>query len=85
MIDLLEELWENLKNNNMKELITAFILATFMLLFISVLITLPFMLLWNWLMPIIFGLTKITFWQSLGLLILSGMLFRTSTKSEKQQ
>lgn len=85
MIDLLEELWENLKNNNMKDLIVAFILATFMLLFISVLITFPFMLLWNWLMPIIFGLTKITFWQSLGLLILSGMLFRTSTKSEKQQ
>lgn len=33
------------------------------------------MLLWNWLMPAIFGLTAITFWQSLGLLALSRMLF----------
>jgi len=32
------------------------------------------MLLWNWLMPAIFGLTVITFWQALGLLILSWIL-----------
>lgn len=34
------------------------------------------MLLWNWLMPVIFELTKITFWQSAGLLMLSFLLFR---------
>lgn len=33
------------------------------------------MSLWNWLMPAIFGLTAITFWQALGLLILSWILF----------
>lgn len=33
------------------------------------------MLLWNWLMPIIFGLGTITFWQAFGLMILSSMLF----------
>jgi len=32
-------------------------------------------LLWNWLMPPIFGLTTITFFQALGLLILSKILF----------
>lgn len=33
------------------------------------------MYLWNWLMPEIFGLTSITFWQALGLLVLSKILF----------
>ncbi|KYG81502.1 hypothetical protein MB14_12990 [Roseivirga ehrenbergii] len=33
------------------------------------------MLLWNWLMPEIFGLTTISFWQALGLFILSRILF----------
>lgn len=31
--------------------------------------------LWNWLMPPIFGLRVITFWQALGLVILSKILF----------
>lgn len=33
------------------------------------------MSLWNWLMPAIFGLTVIGFWQALGLLLLSKILF----------
>jgi hypothetical protein len=32
--------------------------------------------LWNWLMPTIFGLHTITFWQALGLIGLSWLLFR---------
>jgi hypothetical protein len=32
-------------------------------------------LLWNWLMPAIFGLTTITFFQAFGLLVLSKILF----------
>ena len=32
------------------------------------------MSLWNWLMPAIFGLTKITYWQAWGLLILGRLL-----------
>jgi hypothetical protein len=35
----------------------------------------PFMLLWNHLMPMIFHLQPIGFWQGWGLLILAGMLF----------
>ena len=31
--------------------------------------------LWNWLMPAIFGLPHIGFWQALGLLLLSRILF----------
>jgi predicted membrane chloride channel (bestrophin family) len=33
------------------------------------------LLLWNWLMPPVFGLTTITFFQALGLLVLSKILF----------
>ncbi|MBN1879552.1 hypothetical protein JW823_05520 [bacterium] len=33
--------------------------------------------LWNWLMPVIFGLGTITFWQAWGLVLLSHILFKT--------
>jgi hypothetical protein len=33
------------------------------------------MWLWNWLMPLIFGLPEVTYWQGIGLLILSSILF----------
>ena len=35
------------------------------------------MLLWNWLMPAIFGLTAITYWQAWGLVLLSHILFKS--------
>jgi len=34
------------------------------------------MLLWNWLMPEIFGLRRIGYWQAWGLLALSTILFK---------
>lgn len=34
------------------------------------------MLLWNWLMPVIFGLVKITYWQAWGLVLLCHILFK---------
>lgn len=34
------------------------------------------MLLWNWLMPDIFGLKRLTYWQAWGLLILCHILFK---------
>jgi len=33
------------------------------------------MALWNWLMPAVFGWHTITFWQALGLVVLSKLLF----------
>jgi len=33
------------------------------------------MWLWNWLMPAVFGLHVVSFWQALGLLVLSRILF----------
>ena len=46
--------------------------------FIGVVIT---MLLWNWLVPDIFGLQRINFWQAAGLCILSALLFRSWSSS----
>jgi len=39
-------------------------------------IPLAFMLLWNWLMPSIFGLTTIGYLKSFGLLAMSYMIFK---------
>ena len=41
------------------------------------------MLLWNWLMPAIFGLTAINFWQALGLFALTRILFSSFRVFEK--
>ena len=32
-------------------------------------------LLWNWLLPVLFGFPQITFWQAIGILALSRILF----------
>jgi hypothetical protein len=45
---------------------------------------LPLMLLWNWLMPTIFGLPEITFWQAVGLNMLSGILFKLNYTKSKE-
>ena len=49
---------------------------------VGLLLSLPLMWLWNWLMPVIFGLPTITWMQSWGLLILCGFLFKNSTVSK---
>ena len=40
------------------------------------------MLLWNWLMPEIFGLQTVNYWQAWGLMILSWILFKGNRFSE---
>ena len=44
-------------------------------LLIVLIMAIPAMFLWNWLMPLIFGLMKLTFIQMVGLLWLSHLLF----------
>ena len=44
----------------------------------------PVMLLWNWLMPEIFGLPEIGFWQAYGLNLLSGFLIKSSSVSSNK-
>ena len=50
----------------------------------AVLAALPVMWLWNWLMPDLFGLQTIGFWQAFGLLVLCGSLFKSSTSSSSK-
>ena len=53
------------------------IIEGLVLVFIAGLVlALPTMWLWNWLMPTIFGLIKISGWQALGINVLSGILFK---------
>jgi len=54
------------------------------LAFLALLLGLPLMLLWNWLMPLIFGLPTITFWQACGLNILSTILFKSNVSNSSK-
>ena len=61
-----------------------FILTTIVGLFIvAAIVSLPVMLLWDWLMPGIFGLREITWFEAWGLLFLSGLLFKSHTTVKK--
>jgi hypothetical protein len=66
--------------NNSFEAIAAFI---GMIAIAIVLLGYPLMLLWNWLMPNVFGLPEITFWQAIGLNFLSTILFKPTTIKNK--
>lgn len=62
-------------------LIIASIILVTLICFLSGWVT---MLLWNWLVPVIFGLGTITFWQALGLIVLVKLIFggiHVNTKS----
>jgi hypothetical protein len=44
----------------------------------------PLMILWNWLMPTIFGLPYITFWQACGLQLMAALLFKSNINIDKK-
>ena len=63
----------------MEKIITAILpLITFLL--VGLIVGFFIMLLWNWLMPDIFGIKEITYWQGLGMFLLSDILFKSNTK-----
>ncbi len=70
----------------MKQNLEAFASLLGLIAIAMVLLGYPVMLLWNWLMPEIFGLPQITFWQAIGINLLSTILFRSSStvKTNKQ-
>jgi len=59
--------------------IEALLIATLYILFWALIIGLPVMWVWNWIMPYLFQLQHINFWQSWGVLFLSGVLFKSNT------
>ena len=59
--------------------IVAILTAILIIALIALILGFPLMWLWNWLMPGIFNLPEITFWQALGLNALSTILFKQQT------
>lgn len=57
------------------------IVAIVILAIFGIVAGIPIYFLWNWLMPEIFGLKVITFWQAWGMFFLSGCLFKGSSSS----
>ncbi len=51
----------------------------------AILMAIPVWLLWNGLMPEIFGLPTITLWQALGIAVLSGCLFKGSSSTSSSE
>lgn len=62
--------------------IGAIVLGLAFLVFLATLVSLPVMLLWDWLMPTLFGLPTITWLQAWGLMFLSGLLFKPTIKTK---
>ena len=58
--------------------------AAFIILFFSFIFAWFVMLLWNWLIPVVFGLKVITFWQAFGLNLLSGLLLKSYSFNNKK-
>lgn len=70
----------------MEIIIKAFIKALaygllFMALYsvLSLLGAIPTYFLWNWLMPTLFGVAKVTFWQAWGINFLASILLKSSS------
>ena len=61
----------------------ALLLGVGLIVGLGLLMALPTMWLWDWLMPELFGLSEITVWQAWGINILSGFLFKSSTTINK--
>ena len=58
------------------------ILAIGIIAIVSIVAAIPTYFLWNWLMPEIFAIKVITFWQMWGVNLLAGILFKSSSSSK---
>jgi hypothetical protein len=67
----------------MKTTIEAVATAILIVAVTAVILGLPLMWLWNWLMPPIFNLPEITFWQALGLNALATIFFKQNITTKK--
>ena len=60
-------------------IINTLVAAIVVIVAFSLLMAVPVMLLWDWLMPTIFGLKEVTLFQAWGLSFLCGLLFKNNT------
>jgi len=54
-----------------------------LIMLVAMLFGLPLQILWNLLMPELFGLPYISFWQACGLNLIAGILFRSNVTIKK--
>jgi hypothetical protein len=64
-------------------IIGTIVAAIAFLIGLSLLMAVPTMLLWDWLMPELFGLKEITLFQAWGLNFLCGILFKSHNSTSK--
>jgi len=67
----------------MKNNIEAILYIVGLVILIVMLLGIPLQLLWNWLMPNLFDLPYISFWQAVGLNLMATILFRPTVNIKK--
>ena len=65
--------------------LTAIVGIVLIIALVCIILALPVQLLWNWLIPEIFGLKTITFYQALGLTFLSHLLFSSTNQNQNKK
>lgn len=71
----MKKLKAHLTGKNILKVIMWVIVGIFIACAFALLFALAVQYLWNWLMPEIFGLATITFWQAFGITVLAKLLF----------
>ena len=66
----------------MKEILGTSLVLIGIVVGVVLLLTLPTMWLWNYVMPTVFGLPEISVWQTLVLLILAEIFFKKNINKE---
>lgn len=66
-----------------EKVVAVIVLFVVVVAVMSVVVAYPVMLLWNWLMPELFGLATIDFWQALGISVLCQLLFKSTSSSSR--
>lgn len=61
--------------------VVAFLLIVAFVVGVGLLLSLPVMWLWNWLLPDLFGFKTLGWLQAWGLLVLCGFLFKSTSAS----
>ena len=61
------------------EIFFKFLTGIMIVIFAGLLMGFPVMWLWNYLMPVLFGMKVITIWQAIALNLLSGILFKSNS------
>ena len=63
--------------------IEALLIVVGLLMLSAILLAIPTMLLWNWLLPNLFNTPAITLYEAVGINLLSGILFKSNVSVKK--